>query len=435
MKRKIILSIILFLLISLSICILVYSKLYYNNNTIKNIYINNDDKIVIELTDDEGTYCSLNNKNWVYGENNSCVLNYKEDNSIIYLKNEYGHKIKVFNKNYLTSIKRFEIKNNQIYLAVGGVEKINYYLDSIVDKKDKIVYKSLDPLVADVDKFGLVTGKKVGNTKILIKLEKFNIEVNVVVSDIIVLKPEDYDYNKSYIKCDEFSKEENDLADKILSSRIARVGKSTRASVVESARFLTLEFSRRIPYFGENGRLTMNGIDAEGRFYKEGLFLNSSRYDDIKKSMYGPGTWGCSLYSSPNYRYIPNGLDCSGFVSWAFINAGFDVGDIGAGITPVKDFTDLGIKRDLKKSIDDNLLVVGDLLSGRYSSGGHIAILVGINDGYYYVAESLYADSHKYYGPLVRKYKFSDLSNYFTWHIDMSDFYKENGNLTDYWIN
>lgn len=77
------------------------------------------------------------------------------------------------------------------------------------------------------------------------------------------------------------------------------MGLNTRAAVVEAARFMTLEFSKRIPYFAENGRLSLNGIDAEGRYYKSGMFLNESRYTSVKKSMYGPAAWGCRIYSYP----------------------------------------------------------------------------------------------------------------------------------------
>lgn len=435
MNKKWVIKLILILLLLLSICLILCSKLYYNDNTIKNIYINEEDRIVIELYDDEETYCSFNNKDWVNSKNNQCILDYSENNKSIFLKNKYKHIIKIESRYNLSSIKKFEIRNNKIYLAVGGKEKINYYLDSIIKKNDNIVFKSLDNSIATVDKYGLITGKNVGKTTILISLENYNIEVNVVVSDTIVVPNKDYDYKKEYIKCNEFSKDENDLIDEILASRIARVGKSTRAAVVESARFMTLEFSKRIPYFAENGRLSMNGIQAEGRYYKEGMFLSSSRYSDITKSMHGPASWGCKMYSYPVERTIPNGLDCSGFVSWAFINAGFDVGDIGAGITPVKDFTDLGVKRNIKESINSNKIIVGDLLSGKFYDGGHIAILVGIKEDYYYVAESLYIDNYKYYGPLTRKYKSNELQNYFSWHIDMSEFYEEDGNLTNYWIN
>lgn len=424
------------------LCLISFSISFFlllrEKNDIKNIYINDNDKIVIELKNDNITYCSLGNKqnnNWNKSKNKECIMEYIENNNYIFLKNKYNIVTKIKNKYNLSSIKEFNIKNNKIYLAVGGEEKINYYLDSITDKKEKINFKSNDDNIATVDKNGLIVGKNAGNTTISITLENYNIIINVVVTDKIILPTEDYNYKKEYIKCNEYSKEENDLIDEILASRISRVGKNTRAAVVEAARFMTMEFPKRIPYFAENGRLSMDGIDAEGRYYREGMFLNDSRYKNISKSMYGPATWGCKIYSYPVSRTIPNGLDCSGFVSWAFINAGFDVGDIGAGITPVKDFTDLGVKKDIIKAINNNSIVVGDLLSGAGASGGHIAIVSGIHDGYYYVAESLYEDSHTYYGVINRKYAFDELKYYFTWHVDMKDFYKEDGNITNYWLN
>ena len=395
-------------------------------NGIENIFINNEDKIVIELKN------SIKN-NWVNSNNNKCILDYSEDNDYVYLKNKYGSIQKIKNKYDLSSIKKFGIYNNKIYLALGGQEKIDYYLESIVKKDDKIIFKSNNPTIANVDKNGVVTGNNVGETNILINLDNYNIKVNVIVTDKIVIPGIEFDYKKKFITCNEYTKDENDLLDEILSSRVSKVGKGSRAAVVEAARFLTLEFPRRISYFGENGRLTLlNGlnIDGEGRYYKEGLFLNDSRYENISKSMYGPKTWGCVMYSSPNSKSMPNGLDCSGFVSWTFINAGIDVGDIGAGITPAKDFTDIGKKIYIRNSVENNEIVVGDLLSGSVSTGGHIAIVTGIHDGYYYVSESLGRE-----GVVTKKYDSKKLQNFFYWHIDMSEFYTEDGTLTDYWIN
>ena len=438
MKKKVWVVISCILLILISIIILTFSKIYYTSNSIKNIYINNENKIVIELYDDKDTYCLIDDKEnniWIKSINKKCVLDYKENNNYIFLKNKLGYVTKFNNTYNLDSIKKFEIKNNKVYLAINGSEKIDYFLDSIVDKTKNIKFVSKDDSIAKVDSEGIITGIDVGTTEIDVILDDFNIKVEVVVTDNIIVPGNDYDYKRDYITCDEFSKEDNDLVDEILFNRISKVGKYTRAAVVEAARFMTLEFSKRIPYFAENGRLSMNGIDGEGRYYHEGMFLNSSRYSLIEDSMHGPKVWGCKMYSYPVNRTIPNGLDCSGFVSWAFINAGFDVGDIGAGITPVKDFTDLGIKKNIKNSIKDNSIIVGDLLSGKFSNGGHIAILVGIKDGYYYVSESLYEDNHTYYGVITRKYKFEELSSFFSWHIDMSDFYLNDGILTDYWLN
>ena len=434
MKR--ILWIVITLIILLAISFVSFFIMLNDKNGIKNIYINDNDKIVIELVNNDKTYCYIGNKydssKWILSKENICILDYVEDNNYIYLKNKYGNITKISNKYNLSSIKKFNITNNKIYLALGGSEQINYYLDSIVDKKDKIIFKSLDETIATVDKNGLVVGKNVGNTNISITLDNYNINVNVIVTDKIVTHNSEFDYKKKYIRCNEYTKEDNDLLDEILASRISKVGKSTRAAVVEAARFLTLEFPRKISYFGENGRLTYpnQAIDGEGRFYKEGLFLNESRYTNIKKSMYGPGTWGCVMYSYPNQKSMPNGLDCSGFVSWVFINAGFDVGDIGAGVTPEKDFTDIGEKKYIKDSVDNNLIIVGDLLSGYGAHGGHIAIVAGIKDGNYYIAESL---GHE--GVVLKKYDAKKLKNTFYWHVDMNNFYTENGELTNYWLN
>ena len=421
-----------FVLLVTFVCI--FFTIYYKINTINKVYISNDDKIVVELNDNIKTFCKINKK-WVTCNNKKCILDYTDNNDYIYLKNKFGYIKKFKNKYNLSSIKDFSIKKSNIYLAIGGKEKIDYFLNSIINKDNKIIYKVLDESIATVDKNGIITGKSIGNTKVIISIENYKLSSNIIVTDNIVIKPNDYDYKKQYIKCNEFSNEDNDLIDKILFNRIENAGYKTRAAVVEASRFMTMEFSRRIPYFAENGRLVMNGIDGEGRYYKKGMFLNKSRYSSISKSMHGPTSWGCNMYSYPVNRTIPNGLDCSGFVAWAFINAGFDVGDIGAGITPVNDFTDLGKKIYINESVLNNKIIVGDLLSGSTTSGGHIAIVSGIKDVYYYVSESLYEDNYKYYGVINRKYKFDELKYYFSWHIDMSDFYQTNGNLTNYWTN
>jgi len=433
---KKIMWVIISLLFLLIISIVSFFVIYREKNYIKSIYLNEEDKIVIELVNNKETFCyigdNLDNVKWIKSKDGKCILNYVDENESIFLKNKYDNVYKFKNIYDLKTIKEFTV-NNKIYLAVGGKEKVDYTLRLIDGIDRKVNFKSNEESIATVDNDGVVVGKSVGETKILLNLEETNLIVDVVVTDKIVVPEPEYNYKRQYIKCNEYTKEENDLIDKILASRIEKVGKGTRAAVVEASRFLTLEFPKRIPYFGENGRLTYTGatqIDGEGRFYKEGMFLSSSRYKDISKSMYGPGTWGCSMYSYPNDKSMPNGLDCSGFVSWAFINAGFDVGDIGAGVTPAKDFTDLGIKKYVTNSINEKSIIVGDLLSGYGSYGGHIAIVTGIINDNYFVAESLGRE-----GVVNKKYDIKKLQNYFYWHIDMSEFYQSNGKITNYWIN
>ena len=65
-----------------------------------------------------------------------------------------------------------------------------------------------------------------------------------------------------------YTPEEAAYLDKALEARINEVGYQTRAAVAEAARFLSMCFNYKIPYFCENGRMT-GGVycDGEGRFY------------------------------------------------------------------------------------------------------------------------------------------------------------------------
>ena len=87
-------------------------------------------------------------------------------------------------------------------------------------------------------------------------------------------------------------------------------------------------------------------------------------------------------------------------------------------------------------AVDNKTLRVGDLLSGGdggAAGGGHIAMCVGIDsEGYIYVAEELGYRTH--WGFMIRKYTRDELLYYFYWRVDMDEFYGEDGNLTNYWI-
>ena len=122
---------------------------------------------------------------------------------------------------------------------------------------------------------------------------------------------------------------------------------------------------------------------------------------------------------------MPNGLDCSGFVTWSLKNAGFDPGDVGAGESPDIDnqCTDLGEFRYLANEIDN--VKVGDLLNW----WGHIAMLIGIDEDTYYVAESL-----SYIGGVrAMIYTKKELLNTFEYVVLMDKFYKKDGNYQNFW--
>lgn len=75
----------------------------------------------------------------------------------------------------------------------------------------------------------------------------------------------------------------------------------------------------------------------------------------------------------------------------------------------------------LKENIIEN--------SGEIIQYGKIA---GITDEKYYVAESLWAGSG-YFGTIIRAYEHDKLTDNFYWHINMDEFYGEDGNYTAYW--
>ena len=144
--------------------------------------------------------------------------------------------------------------------------------------------------------------------------------------------------------------------------------------------------------------------------------------------------WGCNMtnleedppYFIRNKKY-PNGLDCSGFVSWTLLNGGFDVGDKGAGNSGYRyELTDLGeFTRLTKDVIYSGRIKVGDL----FNFDGHVAILIGMDDNTFYIAESL----NTLGGVVLKAYPKSQVNRVFRHVVFMDSVYKEDGNLTNMW--
>lgn len=73
------------------------------------------------------------------------------------------------------------------------------------------------------------------------------------------------------------------------------------------------------------------------------MYLDQSKVNQITASFHGPAMWGCPMvtyeddppYFIPRGKY-PNGLDCSGFVTWTLFNGGSNLGDIGSYMLPYK---------------------------------------------------------------------------------------------------
>ena len=464
-KKGIIIVVCIIVLLSIISFVMVYYN-FFVGPQISNIEVKDSirfegQKVVnVEVSNhflklDKSTWCLLTKKNesvniddnnWVKASNGYCSIITSEDNYDVYVKDKFGN---IFSS--IDGIKKKEKKkviNNQtaiktdvnnVYLYIGLTQLINVDRSNI-KSNSKIIYESKDTNIATVDQNGLVTGINYGKTLIIIRTDdnKYYTEIGVVVTRLI--KRMDPTAKRDYFTCQMLSEEENELLDKILFDRVERAGYKTRAGVLAAARFLTLESTYEVPYFYENGRLEnyepYKYVDGEGRYYHRGLYLSAKKIKDLKATFVGPAMWGCELQNYTDWngeyvtgQYYPNGLDCSGFVTWALLNGGFDVGDIGAGVDPDhKDVTDLGERIPLSEEL---------MASGRVKAGdligldGHAAILVGWDENNYYIAESLNTTK----GVVVTTVKRSDLvyNSIYKYVVLMDRVYKDQGNYSTYW--
>lgn len=414
--------------------------------TINSVSISKDNKMLIKFSVPENNkynkiYCIFKNNEeiptvddpeWTLSENNECSYSLSNERIYVYLKNENNVIYDVENSSTLGRVNDFGINKEQVYVAIKGTYSLTYEMSSVGYIPDNVTWYSEDEKIATVDEAGKITGIAKGNTVVHAKIMDKDVSTKVMVTDLITVRPKKYKLDRPYLPCGKYNKEENDILDAILKDRINDVGYKTRAGAVEAARFLALEFPYKIRYFSENGRLTINGVDGEGRYYHVGLYLDESRFAGIKKKMNGPKTWGCQLYSRPSKGLRMNGFDCSGYISWVLLNGGFDVGDLGAGVTSVKDLTDFGKKTKFTADVvKSGKVKVGDLLSSTGPSGGHIAMIVGEDKDYYYVTESLWTPPTT--AVVIIAYSKKTLFNRYYWVMLMDSYYKEDGKLTSLW--
>jgi hypothetical protein len=114
----------------------------------------------------------------------------------------------------------------------------------------------------------------------------------------------------------------------------------TRASVVAAARFLVLQFPYTIPYYMEKRGIknhptkshyvwvsgTKQEKAADARIY--GFNLTQYAYNSATSSkavLSDVTPWACEM--TVNGETKKNGLECSGFVTWAMRNGRFNLGD------------------------------------------------------------------------------------------------------------
>ena len=419
----------------------------FNDKVIVNVYIGNyffkfNKNTWCIVTNNKNDKVNKNDERWTKANNGYCSYITDAGDYNIYVKDKYGNINDIYSQKVeINKILEAKFDKEAIYLYKGGSEKINYDLVVLGNSKNKVEVVSTNTDVIEINN-DVVTAKDYGIAEIQIKDEKNVYGILKVYVPTFINKPT-IDFNKPYLKCLQFSEEEAKLIDKILFDRIDKAGYKTRAGVVEAARFAALEFAYRIDYFYENGRLNnyhpFPKVDGEGRYYHRGMYLSEAKFKELDKTAIyvGPATWGCNLKNFTNWgkwvygKYYANGFDCSGFVTWALLNGGFDVGDIGAGGdgSGQKALPDIGTKLAISPEVmNSGRVKVGDLIGLE----GHAAILAGWDDNNYYIAESLNTTGGVVITTVSRS-KLENRNSIYTFVVLMDDVYKEDGNLTNYW--
>lgn len=397
-------------------------ELFLNdNNQLEITFSSNDDCYVLES---DKSRPNINSTDWQEAINNDITFELKDTLKYYYVK--CGGTVYYVGTNKNIGTAKVDVKEQDKYLIKDNSYDVEYDIDTNG-------YIEEEPLITSSDeKVISVKGNKIkavgnGEATITVSILDQSDSIYFVVTDLIQNMPDEFDVDKELLPCERYTKEDNDLIDELLKHRINEAGYKTRGAAVAATRFLLLEFPYRLDYFYEYGRQAQK-IDGEGRYYLEGLYLDESRFERLIGSQSKPQTWGCPLYSGSIKKKTPNGLDCSGFVSWVLNNAGFDCGDIGSGYAPEFDLSDIS-KRITNNKKNTDKAKVGDLVHSTYM-GGHIGIIAGKKDDYFYVAQ---ATPKNDWGVTITKYDQKEFIKNWDAIILMDDYYKEEGNYTDYW--
>lgn len=442
-KKKVLLAKLLILLLCIFIGIILYVRYYNTKPFIKDVKYS--DKYNKDRSKDVTLFIKSYNSNPIYckfikGEEDSeyiLVKNNKCTSSVIGGKYKIelmynGDKEVIYDKEFnIDGIVDVTLENVSEYVTLGAKFNAGVKIDSIGEVDKKVTYDIDNKDVLKIDDNGNIEVVGLGKTKLTVTSSS-GIKNSYDITSTNLLRLPTFDMNKDYVPCNGYSKEEVETLDKILESKVKKAGVGTRAAAVEVARFLPLEFPYLVPYFYENGRLTTNGVDGEGRYYHKGLYLGEEKEKQITNVYGGPASWGCPLTNTDSHRIMyetyPNGFDCSGYISWVLVNAGLDLGDIGSGITSAYDYTDVGnVQRNMYEILNNKTAKPGDLIGW----DGHIAIIAAMNDENIYISESLTN------GPEMYEFNYTDpnarLYGMYEYIIDMSSNYSGDGKLKNMW--
>lgn len=217
-------------------------------------------------------------------------------------------------------------------------------------------------------------------------------KVNCSIEDKLIYHFK-YDENntKPFMRNGTYSSSDKARLDAMLKQVVNEAGYGTRAGVVAAARFLVGGLDYKVPYEG-------------GSYYRRvGLNIGQS------------GAWGSSGI----------GLDCYSFVSWARKQNGLGEDSLYSG--------------DKYKTVDHiNQIRVGDYLltpcSGECKNPfkiNHIALVIGVDSNYIYVAESKTVDVNAL---VVTKIDKKNPPTRYSLSLVKHEKYPSDGNITNMWM-
>lgn len=148
-----------------------------------------------------------------------------------------------------------------------------------------------------------------------------------------------------------------------LMAKVNAAGYRTRAGVVAAAYYLAAEFPYRVPYFWSGGHSWRGDFDDNGGF----------PYDN-------KSDWGCIKQQPSGKPKAAFGLDCSGFVDWSYLTAGFK--DVEGGGDPEYRYSGGNIERRYFNEKNCEYIKAnikpGDVLK-KFEGGAHTGIIVQIS--------------------------------------------------------
>lgn len=242
--------------------------------------------------------------------------------------------------------------------------------------------------------------KKIKKASVGINVNGLKGQVNCSINNKLVYQfVYDSGNTKPFIKCNSYNANDRSRLENILKQAVSEAGYGTRAGVVEAARFLVGGLEYKIPYLGPKSHDSRLG-----------------RYNQVGLNIANNTGWGCS------FSDWTQGIDCTNFVAWAFIQAGLKVNGVYSttNVYKIRDVVDR--------------LQVGDLLltPGEERAFTHVGIIIGIDSSSIYVAEATTGNINAVVTTRMDKNNLPTSGKFSKARLYE---YQENGNVTNMWVS